>query len=234
MYLPKKKVRISVIVPTLNEEKLVGQTLRNVRNVAPEAELIVVDGGSKDRTVEIARKYAKVLYSHTNIAAARNIGANAADGEILVFLDADTNINRKFIDEAINELMDPKVVGAGGLIMPQRAGTFLEAIFYFFNFIIMAAFFFGKPILAGTCVAYKKSAFFGVGGFDEKMAASEDFDLCNRISNEGKMVFLRKVIVRTSRRRLDKLGLSGLISDWSRVTVQYLLGKKPKSYRVFR
>jgi hypothetical protein len=66
------------------------------------------------------------------------------------------------------------------------------------------------------------------------MAASEDFDLCKRISKKGEVIFCRHVTIRTSRRRLEKLGLSGLISDWARVTIQYLMGKRMKEYRIFR
>jgi hypothetical protein len=73
-----------------------------------------------------------------------------------------------------------------------------------------------------------------VGGFDESLLASEDFDLCRRISRKGRVVFLRGVTVRTSRRRLERLGLMGLILDWTRVTVQYLSGKRPRDYRSFR
>jgi cellulose synthase/poly-beta-1,6-N-acetylglucosamine synthase-like glycosyltransferase len=83
-------------------------------------------------------------------------------------------------------------------------------------------------------VAYKRKPFFEVGSFDESMAASEDFDLCKKISRKGKVIFCRNVTIRTSRRRLEKLGLWGLISDWTRVTVQYLMGKKMKEYQIFR
>lgn len=234
MYPIPEKPKISIIVPALNEEKLIGQTLKNTHEVTPEAELIVVDGGSKDKTVEIAKKYAKVYSSRGTIAVARNTGAEAATGDILVFLDADTTLTRQFVDEATKALRSPNVVGAGGLIMPLRTSMLTEAVFYFFNVLIMASFLFKKPVLAGTCAAYKRKPFFEVAGFDTKMAASEDFDLCKRISKQGNVVFLQHVIVRTSRRRLEKLGLLGLISDWSRVTIQYLLGKKPKEYRLFR
>jgi len=234
MYPLPKNPRVSIIIPALNEEKLIAQTLREARSVAPDAELIVVDGGSSDRTVEIAKELAEVRFSHATIAAARNIGAKGATGDILIFLDADTRITKKFMHEAEKYLSDPEVVGAGGLIMPRHVGTLAEAVFYFFNFLIMVSFWFGRPVLAGTCVAYKRKAFFDVGGFDDNMIASEDFDLCKRISKRGKVVFFRHVTIRTSRRRLQKLGLFGLIMDWSKVTIHYFLGKRIKKYRVFR
>ncbi|KUO39812.1 MAG: hypothetical protein APZ16_01300 [Candidatus Hadarchaeum yellowstonense] len=234
MYPLSERPRITIVVPALNEEKLIGQTLKNARGVAPEAELIVVDSGSRDKTAEIAGEYARVYRHVGNVAQARNFGAKMAAGEIIIFLDADTLITRQFVDEVIKAFRDPGVVGAGGFIMPHFKGVLTEMVFYFFNFLVMASFAFLGPFLAGTCVAYKRDPFFEVGGFDESLLASEDFDLCRRISRKGRVVFLRGVTVRTSRRRLERLGLMGLILDWTRVTVQYLSGKRPRDYRSFR
>jgi len=225
--------KISIVIPTLNEEKLIEKTLKNARDVVPEAEIIVVDGDSDDDTVKIAKKYAKVYVKKGNIAVARNAGAEASSGDIVIFLDADTKISRQFVDETKRNFKDPKVVGAGGLIMPNRTNALTEIVFYFFNFLIMVSFSW-EPLLAGTCVSYKRKPFFEVGGFDVRMGASEDFDLCKRISKRGKVVFLSDVTIRTSRRRLEKLGLVGVITDWSRVTIQYLQGNKVEDYRTFR
>ncbi|MFN4133684.1 MAG: glycosyltransferase [Candidatus Hadarchaeales archaeon] len=233
MYPISDKPKISIIIPTLNEEKLIERTLKKAKEAAPGAEIIVVDGGSKDRTVEIAKKYARVLHSRGTIAAARNVGARNGKGEILLFLDADTILTKEFVDETLKYMKVPEVVGAGGMIMPLKTDIITEIVFYFFNILIMLSFFYGRPVLAGTCVAYKKKPFMEVGGFDEEMAASEDFDLCTRISKKGKVVFFRHIVIRTSRRRLEALGLGGLIDDWSRTTVQFLLGKKQKEYRLF-
>lgn len=234
MYPIPKKPKISIIVPTLNEEKLIASTLKNVRKVVPEAEVIVADGGSRDNTVEIARRYAKVRVEDGSVGLARNTGAKMSEGDILVFLDADTTITRQFIDEVLKTFSDSNVVGAGGLIVPQDINQFEEVVFYFFNLLVMASFVVGRPRLAGTCVAYKRRPFLEVGGFDINMAASEDLELCKKISKKGKIAFLRHVIVRTSRRRLKQLGLFKLILDWSRITLRYFLGRELRVYRSFR
>lgn len=233
MYPLPAEPRISIVVPALNEERLIEQTLKSAREVVPEAEIIVVDGGSKDGTVKIAEKYAKVYVEKGNIATARNAGAERSVGDIVVFLDADTTITRQFIDEVKKNFRDPEIVGAGGLIMPHLKNLLHEVVFYFFNFLIMASFIW-EPFLAGTCVAYKRKPFFEVGGFDVARKTSEDIDLCKRISKKGKVAFLREVIVRTSRRRVENLGLMGVITDWTRVTVHYLQGSKIENYRTFR
>ena len=234
MYPIPNKPKISIIVPALNEEKLIASTLKNLRKVVPEAEIIVVDGGSRDNTVKIARGYAKVFMDHGNVGFARNTGAKMSEGDIIVFLDADTTIKRQFIDEVLKTFKDPNVVGAGGLIMPEGINQFEEIVFYFFNLLIIMSFGIGRPKLAGTCVAYKRKPFLEVGGFDINMVASEDFELCKKISKKGKIAFLRNVIVRTSRRRLKHLGLFKLVLDWSRITLRYFFGREQRVYRSFR
>ncbi|MEM3421569.1 MAG: glycosyltransferase [Candidatus Hadarchaeum sp.] len=234
MYQLSEKPKITIVVPALNEERLIAQTLENACCVAPEAEIIVVDSGSTDNTARIAAQYARVYHKVGNVAQARNFGAKMATGEIIVFLDADTLITKQFMDEVIRAFKNPEVVGAGGLIMPHFKGVLVELIFYFFNLLVLASFAFLGPFLAGTCVAYKRDPFFEVGGFNEQLVASEDFDLCRRISKKGRVVFLRKIVVRTSRRRLEKLGLMGLVLDWAKVTVHYLSGRNPTKYGSFR
>jgi GT2 family glycosyltransferase len=225
---------VSIIVPTLNEAALIERTLIDAIKAAPEAEIIVVDGGSKDGTQAIARKYARVMQAHGRVGAARNAGARAARNGLLLFLDADTFLTERYLSKAMQALSDPKAVGAGGKVMPEHLDIIERLMFELFNLMIAASFAIGKPNLAGTCVMYRKSAFRKVGGFDESRAASEDFDLCERIAKVGRVKFLWTVTVRTSKRRLSEMGLLGLIADWTRTTVKYLLGIKEQSYAAVR
>ena len=94
----------SVIIPTLHEEKSIGQTLSSIQDAAinssHDIEMIIVDGGSEDRTRQIAGKYTNnvFLYKEPGIAKARNYGAMNASGDILVFIDADTMIPKNFFN----------------------------------------------------------------------------------------------------------------------------------------
>ncbi len=226
---------LSVVVPTLNESLNIARTLRYISSIDPLAELIVVDGGSTDGTIEIAKKYAnKVIVAKTGtIGAARNVGAKAAKGEVILFVDADTLPHVEFI-EKIRTICsrDHKVVGAGCLIMPRGVNFFESLFFYFLNFLVYLSVQVGRPSIAGSCVAYRRKAFWKVGGFDEEMAASEDQDLCNRISKRGQVVFSPRIIAYTSPRRLRELGFFGLLVDWSKTTFNFLLGIKNKKYRL--
>ena len=110
---------MSVIVPTWNEEKNLPKCLRSLANQvgSKPTEVIVVDGGSTDRTVEIAEEYAdRVLVEPGKpVGAARNIGAKAASGSILAFIDADTTASGNWLEEIERTLKTfPTAVGVTG------------------------------------------------------------------------------------------------------------------------
>ncbi len=103
-------IPVSVIIPAYNEEKFIEQCLLSVRNQTyKQFELIVVDDGSKDRTVEISKKYADLVIkqNHLGCGMARNAGAKAASGDILVFIDADMRLH----ENCIYKLIDPIIKG---------------------------------------------------------------------------------------------------------------------------
>ncbi len=226
---------LSVVVPTLNEELNIDRTLRYIHCIDPLAELIVVDGGSKDKTVEIARKYCyKVIQARKNtIGAARNVGAKAARGEIILFVDADTIPHMEFFEKIrVICSRDHQVVGVGCPVMPRNVNFFESLFFYFLNFLVYLSVQLRKPSIAGSCVAYRRKAFWKVKGFDEEMAASEDQDLSVRISKVGQVIFAPRIVAYTSSRRLRQLGFFGLLWDWSKTTFNFLLGIKTKKYKL--
>ena len=115
-------VDVSVIVPTLNEEANIAKTLKLVRAQRShlDYEVIVSDGGSEDRTAEIAKKYADrvVVGEKRGIWFGRNQGAKAAKGEVYVFIDADTIIPKNYVDSVYPAFGDP---GIAGLCAPSNS-----------------------------------------------------------------------------------------------------------------
>ena len=233
--------RISVIIPTYNEEENIGNTLRELRKLLPTAEFIVADGRSTDNTVKIAKKLAdRVVFEKLkpgqrgSIAGGRNAGAKASKNSYLLFCDADNVPPKGFYSRMIEEFEKPEVVGFGGKVIPKNATFIQRLVFEFFNVIVGLSVLFKKPSIAGNAAAYKKKPFFAVGGFDTSMQASEDQDLCQRISKKGLVVYDSKVVTFTSNRRLAKFGLMGLIWDWGVITLNFIVGKKTEHYELAR
>jgi len=104
--------KISIIVPTLNEAQLIRAFLLHLRERAPGAEIVVVDGGSGDGTIEIAADLCDSLLKTTaNRAIQMNAGARVATGEVFWFLHADVAISSQCLHEINRALIDPHVVG---------------------------------------------------------------------------------------------------------------------------
>jgi glycosyltransferase involved in cell wall biosynthesis len=106
----EKTKSISIIIPTLNEAENIGETLATACGV-PGAEVIVVDGGSRDQTVEIARSFGvKVIDGPSGRARQMNVGASMASGGILLFLHGDTRLPKRFDDHVHRTMARPGVV----------------------------------------------------------------------------------------------------------------------------
>src|SRR5713226_1823238 len=100
--------QLSIIIPTLNEEKLIERTLLTVKERAPDAEIIVVDGGSSDATVARANQHVHVLTTRRGRGGQLNTGAQATTGELLLFLHADTIPDAAGIQELLQVMHDTR------------------------------------------------------------------------------------------------------------------------------
>ncbi|PIO05788.1 hypothetical protein COT29_04230 [Candidatus Micrarchaeota archaeon CG08_land_8_20_14_0_20_59_11] len=233
-----KKPPFSIVTPTLNEEKIIGETLKALKRMAPDAEYVVADGRSSDKTEQVALKNgAHVVFEgrgFRSIGAGRNAGARASKSAILVFIDADTIPQPVFFERMLKEFEDSSVVGVGCKIMPGELTPMREFIFEILNLFVKLSVRLDRPSIAGNCVAYRRDAFFKISGFDEEMQASEDQDLCVRISKLGRVVYLTDVTAFTSSRRLKKMGWIGLAMDWGGTTLNFLSGRKTTRYAIIR
>ncbi|MBN1923190.1 MAG: glycosyltransferase [Nanoarchaeota archaeon] len=210
-------IKASVIIPCLNEEKLIEWTLRSVIDQSiprRDYEIIVSDGKSTDNTVNIARKYADKVISKKNnsISEARNLGAAIAKGKYLVFIDSDTIVSRTLLESVIKKFKDKRVSGAFvnyGYKSNSIVINFLNVLFSILNNLINI--FFPKFVLAGgVCMIARKTSFNKIKGFDENMKTSEDNDLAHRLHNVGNFVLINETAY-TSDRRLKKMGVIGLL-----------------------
>ncbi len=218
---------ISIIIPTLNEESVLEKTLDEiVHNFKSTVyEIIVSDGGSKDKTQEIARRYTdKVLvYRDTKrqtIAQARNMGAKAASGEFFVFLDADVTIPHPddFFHKAIERFQTNKnLLGMTvALAVSKENATLADTVLFF---IINRTYALMNNVLhagasPGEFQMIRRSAFEKLRGYREDLSAAEDNELFYRLSKIGGTRMELGLTAYQTGRRIHKVGWPKLLTLW--------------------
>ncbi|MEM1998143.1 MAG: glycosyltransferase [Candidatus Bathyarchaeia archaeon] len=211
----EKPLRVSVVIPTLQEGKYIGRLLARIASVDPSLEIIVVDGGSTDGTVEVAGKFTDKVYvfNRRGIGRARNYGALKASGDIIVFMDADVEPPPDFVKKVLSAFRDRSVVGVTCNIMPKSSGPSLIAFFLFYN-LLLRLLSHVKPHSRGEFLAVRREAFLKIGGFDERLPCLEDHELAFRLSKVGRILFLSDLTVYESMRRFKRIGFLGVLKLW--------------------
>ncbi len=199
------ELKLSIIIPAHNEEKYIEKTLKSIGGQDfKDYEVIVVCNGCEDNTEKIAARYAKVIsVKEANLPAARNIGANHAKGEKLVFLDADTRLD----DRDILNKIDNSDAVMGTCFGRPNSFTFMNrGYFVFKNFFTLLG------MVNGITFCDKK-AFNKIGGYNKGKCPIENRDLRLRITKYGKFEVLPRYVT-TSMRRYEKLGFGRQIIYW--------------------
>lgn len=196
---------LSIIIPTLNEERYLPILLSQIKKQDfKDYEIIVADGGSKDNTVEIAKGFSCKVVQGGKPAKGRNEGAKIARGELLLFMDADNiYLPDGFLKKLISEFERKKLGVASFPIYP--AGNFLDKVCYFFYnlFVFLTQKF--SPF-ATNSILIRKEVFEKVGGFDETIFIGEDHDLARRAAKISKFGFIKIEPILTSARRFEREG----------------------------
>lgn len=219
---------ISVIIPTLNEEKLLPKLLDQLNDQKLRSkygyEIIISDGGSKDRTLEIARNYTdKIVVHHDKrrqkISEGKNAGFKISEGEILIFICADCRIENPemFFDYVLN-FKNSKFLAATFWfdVFPEEK-KWSDYIFHtFFNWLIKLLNFIGNGMGRGECQVIKREVFEKIGGYNEELTAGEDYDLYTRIRRLGKIDVNFKIKIFESPRRYRKYGYIKILLMWFR------------------
>ena len=203
---------ISIIIPTLNEEKYLEKLLNCIKKQTyKDYEIIVSDYNSKDKTRQVAKKFKCKIANGGLPAKGRNTGAKAAKGDILFFIDADCVIKKDFLQKSLNEIKNRNLDVAGCYLWPLSRRVFDNSVFALFNFWIFLTQFFYASGPAGAGIFCKKSLHQKIKGFDEKIKLSEDMDYVKRASKYGKFRILSTVRTYTSVRRFNKEGRLKLV-----------------------
>ena len=181
---------ISIIVPAHNEGKTIGACLDGLlaQTTGRDAEIIVVDDGSTDATREIAqsRNVRVLTQANRGAAAARNLGAQNARGDIVLFIDGDCTPHADWVEAMTTPFADSAIVGVGGMKQTHQQGLmprFIQMEFDYRYDQVRAHQQFDL-IDSGTA-AYRREVFLQHGGFDTYLADAEDVDLSWRLSEHG-------------------------------------------------
>ncbi|MBI2650149.1 glycosyltransferase [Candidatus Woesearchaeota archaeon] len=197
---------ISIIIPAYNEEKYLPKLLECIKKQTyKDYEIIVADANSKDRTRQIAKKHGCRTVNGGMPSVGRNNGAKAAKGDILLFLDADSLIEKDFLENALGDIEKRNLDVAGSYLHPL-SGKFTDRIFLaIFNAWTCTTQFF-YPNACGSGIFCKKSLHEKVNGFDETIKLSEDMDYVRRAGKYGKFRIIKNSKLVYSMRRYDKEG----------------------------
>lgn len=207
----------SIIIPAFNEEKLLPETLRSISEAAgvirergAEWELIVCDNNSTDRTAEVARAAgARVVFEPVNqIARARNAGAAVATGEWLMFVDADSRPHRGLFERVVEHARSAGVLAGGCLVRTDADHVVFDALTALWNRLSRS-----MKWMAGSFVFCRAEAFRSVGGFDERLYASEELDLSGKLKRLARqrrqtVIIITDEVLLTSGRKVQ------LYSKW--------------------
>ncbi|MFB0508034.1 MAG: TIGR04283 family arsenosugar biosynthesis glycosyltransferase [Thermodesulfobacteriota bacterium] len=213
--------RISIIIPTLNEAPNLASTLRSIRN-ASNVEVIVVDGGSSDETVKVARSWGtKVLILAPGRARQMNAGAAQATGEVLLFLHADTHLPRGY-DNYIRKILARPHAVAGAFQL--RIDGRLPGLRIAEKMVNLRSRHLQFPY-GDQAIFLRTDLFREMGGFPD-MPILEDFELIRRLRRRGRIV-IASVPILTSARRWENLGIVRTTLINYAIPLAYSLGTSP-------
>jgi rSAM/selenodomain-associated transferase 2 len=196
-------------MPVFNEAKNLRDTLDNLKLTADE-ELIVVDGGSSDKTMSIAREYTdKVFQTETGRASVMNYGAAKADGDILLFLHADCSLPENCFSLIRETLYDVNVAAGGFTLHINHSGFHFRLIEFFSNLRAGIT----SLIYGDQGMFMRKQTFEELGGFAE-ILLMEDIEISRRIRRKGKIIFVKSPITVSPRRWIKEGVFYTTLRDW--------------------
>lgn len=224
-------MRISVIIPTLNEASTIQRTLERVRRLEPY-EIIVADGGSSDATRELASPLATVVTSRRVRGRQLNAGAARATGDAFVFLHADVRLPSDAFDAIAGALRDPEVLGG---YFKVRFGRRPFEVFVAASYDLLR--FGGRAVIYGDSTIFvRREAFERLGGFRD-YPIMEDVNFVSRLRLLGRVVGLPQIVV-PSTRRWERGGRLNAWASWWAIQLLYGLPISPhwlgRLYRAVR
>ena len=224
---------VSFIIPAWNEEALLGHTLQALADAASVLtvpyEVVVADDASTDGTARIAREHGArvVSVSHRQISATRNTGARAAQGDLLIFIDADTLVTPDVVRAAVRAVTEGAIGGGCTVEFDGRIPVYARIALPMFTRLYRAA-----KLAAGCFLFATREAFEAVSGFSEKVYASEECWLSWALRKRGRFVILREHVV-TSSRKLRTYSGWEILRALFWLTIQGLTARESKGMDIW-
>jgi glycosyltransferase involved in cell wall biosynthesis len=216
---------LSVIIPALNEGRHVGALLSDLAaQTRKPDEVIVVDAGSTDGTVQVVRRFPSVrlLKGTPPVACGRNLGGRSASGDVLIFLDADVRLSESFLEDLLGEFENRGLDVGCPLYVPYRSTPAVEAFHAIFN-LVMRVVQGTRPSGAGHCIAIRRNIFQESRGFDPGLRF-DDIELIRRLSR-GRRFGIMEERVFVSDRRYREQGVARMLLKYSLMALIFALGK---------
>lgn len=217
-------MRLSIIIPAYNEQDYLPATLDAINAALPDdAEIIVVDNESTDATRQLAEQNGArvVAESEHNIAKVRNTGAGAANGDVLVFIDADTIVRAGIFEKIIDAMTDKQCVGGSAAAEYEPINSRLIIAWF-----MLLWPFLGKltKMRGGALQFCRADIFRELGGYDTTIYVGEDIDFHWRLDKlakkrGGHTAFVEEPKVLTSSRRWNRMGLIRMLFFTHPITV---------------
>jgi peptidoglycan/xylan/chitin deacetylase (PgdA/CDA1 family) len=239
-------MKISIVLPARNEEDFIAKCLASLKDQTyqGEHEIIVVDNASTDKTASIARSFGvKVIKAHQekNVFYARQTGAEAATGDIIVQADGDTLYPRRWLEKIAKKFKDnPDAVALSGRFLYREHFDWAFVELPVRNWLNkISAAFFGRPFLVcGATFAFRRWAFFEVGGYKNIAYSADQHGITTKFRKLGKILYDDKIYVLTSARSVRQpcfILLMAVIANLARLLMDFglnIISTKPKAPRL--
>jgi len=222
---------LSIIIPTLNEEKYLPLLLEAIKkqNFNGDYEVIVADADSEDKTVELAKSYGCRVIPGGLPAKGRNEGAKVAQGDAFLFVDSDTVLSGYFLEKALKEFKERNLDVAGFFLYPYQGNKFLKLLYnLFYNWWPALA---GEKILphASNTILVKKKLHQKLGGFDEEIKIGEDHAYAREAAKMGRFGIIRSLPILVLTRRFECDGWLNTYFKYILCELWMVFGKNIKS-----
>jgi glycosyltransferase involved in cell wall biosynthesis len=239
---------ISVVIPTYNEERNIERCLESLKKqTLPryKYEIIVVDGNSKDRTVELAKKYAdKVIQQKSEgVGGARNDGVKIAKSELIATTDADCILPNNWVERIQKIFDDENIIAVYGLLEPidmieklenenKEKKLYSVKLKYKISFIISNLFmilsnYVGYHHLCAANCAFNRESFLKAGGY-RPLKYLDDIEIDWRLKKLGKIILDKNLIIGYSVRRFEKIGVKKTFYMFTKNFIKLMLRKEIK------